>query len=240
MDSTPGGQSVQSDEDGEPMIETAPASTPVIRTLIHTKERRYAFEDVRDLERFLRKRGNPVEYVPGRPETEITTVYLDTREGTWSVGRTRTKFRCKSYQDPSLYWFEIKQRRGLKVDKRRQSVVPGDLPPILEGLRRGPILARWIGSSPLLPLVAVKYRRTAYEFDDVRLTIDRDVRFLAVEPGEPWRIGRVFGRKAGFVVEIKRDGGVPIWLKAGLGGRRRQRFSKSRWALLARSRSWAR
>ncbi len=215
-------------------VQELPKTTPIIRTLIHTKERRYIFEDAAPLERFLRARGNPIEYVPGRQETEITTVYLDTQPGTWSAGKTRTKFRCKSYQDPSLYWFEVKQRRGLKVDKWRQSIAPAHLPPVLHGVQRGTMLSRWIGKLPLVPLVAVMYRRIAFEFDDLRLTIDRDLRFFAVDPGNPWTIGRAFGCKAGYVVEVKRDGGVPDWLKAAFGGRRRARFSKSRWALLAR------
>jgi hypothetical protein len=212
-----------------PEVSRPPA--PVIRTLIHTKERRYLFEEVGALERFLNARGSPIEYVPGRPETQITTVYLDSPEGTWSAGRTRTKFRCKSYQDPNQFWFEVKRRNGVKVDKWRQPIAPPELPPVMDGSRRGSLLRRFVGETPLVPIVAVRYRRIAYEWGDLRLTIDRDVSFFAVEPADPWRIGRALGRKAGFVVEVKRDGGIPPWLRPALGERRRQRFSKSRWAL---------
>src|SRR2546423_15705582 len=62
-----------------------------VRLHISTNERRYILHDDATIERELRSSGAPVEYQPGRSETEITTVYLDTAEGTWSRGRSRTK-----------------------------------------------------------------------------------------------------------------------------------------------------
>jgi hypothetical protein len=209
-------------------------AAPVIRTRIHTKERRFLFDDVTELERFLRERADPIEYVAGRPETQITTVYLDTPEGSWSVGKTKTKFRCKSYQDPNCWWFEVKQRRGVRVDKWRKQVDPKDLAPVLEGVQRGELLNRFIGRQPLIPLVAVNYRRIAFEIEDARITIDRQVSFYLAQSGVPWSIGRALGVKSGHVVEVKRDGGFPNWLRPAFEGHPRQRFSKSKWALLAR------
>lgn len=213
-------------------------SAPVIRTVIHTKERRFLFDDVGPLERLVNQCGSPIEYVPGRPETRITTIYLDTREGTWSAGRSRTKFRCKNYQDANFLWFEIKRKEGVKVDKWRHPLAFAELPPVLDGTRRGPVLHKFIGHTPLIPLVAVRYRRLAYEWGTLRLTIDRDISFFAVDPGDPWSVGRALGRKAGVVVEVKSDNGIPAWLRPAFGGRRRQRFSKSRWALLAKNQGW--
>ena len=122
--------------------QAAPVTEPVIRRRISTKERRYHFADVRPLYEFLLAHGAPLEYVPGRTASNITTVYLDTIEGTWSAGRSRFKFRCKNYEDPELHWFEIKRRQGLRVEKRRQSIAPGELPNVLTGLRRGAPAAR--------------------------------------------------------------------------------------------------
>ena len=215
-----------------------PVTRPVIRKRISTKERRYHYGDVNTLLNFLRERTMPLEYVPGRTETHITTVYLDTYEGTWSVGRARNKLRCKNYQDPDLLWFEVKRRQGIKVEKRRQSIKPGDLPKVLDGIRRGPVLQKLIGHAPLMPLVAVRYRRTAFEWPGLRLTVDRDLVFHAVLAGKPWKIGRSIGRKEGYVVEVKIDGPVPQWLRPALGGKSPQRFSKSRWSLLARRQTW--
>lgn len=217
-------------------MDTAQAA-PAIRTQIHTRERRYLFADVTELDRFLRARGRPIEYVAGRPETQITTVYLDVPQGSWSVGRTKVKFRCKSYQDPRCWWFEVKERHGVRVDKWRREIAPKDLGPVLEGLQRGDVLNRFIGRQPLVPLVAVSYRRIAFEIEDARITLDRDLSFYLAHPGEPWSIGRALGVKAGFVVEVKRDGGFPAWLRPAFVGHPRQRFSKSKWALLARKHS---
>ena len=78
-----------------------------------------------------RERGAPLQYVPGRQASDITTVYVDTAFGTWSAGRTRHKLRVKNYDDPTQSWFEVKHRRGVQVDKRRQPVAPDDLPSAL-------------------------------------------------------------------------------------------------------------
>lgn len=98
---------------------------------------------------------------------------------------------------------------------------------------------RLVGRSPLVPLVAVRYRRIAFEWDRLRVTVDRDLRFHAVGSGTPWTIGDCIGRKRGYVVEVKCDGAFPAWLRPVLGEGRSQKFSKSRWALLARSITWS-
>ncbi len=211
-----------------------------IRHRIATKERRYLFTDVRPLLAFLHAHGRPLEYVAGRTASDITTVYLDTIEGTWSAGFSPDKLRCKNYGDPEQYWFELKRRQGLKVNKKRQAVTAVELPEIMSGIRRGRALLRRVGTTPIVPLVAVRYRRIAFEWDGVRVTIDRSLRFHAAGGGAPWTIGRCIGSKQGFVVEVKCEGAIPAWLTPALGDRRPQLFSKSKWALAARRMPWAR
>ncbi|MHC5019953.1 MAG: VTC domain-containing protein [Planctomycetota bacterium] len=211
-----------------------------IRHRISTKERRYHFEDVRPLLAFCHAHGTPLEYVPGRQASDITTVYLDTIEGTWSAGFSPDKLRCKNYGDPNHYWFELKRREGLKVNKKRQSITPHELPEVTSGVRRGRALLRRVGTTPIVPLVAVRYRRIAFEWEGVRVTIDRSLRFHAVGSGTPWTIGRCIGSKQGFVVEVKCEGALPEWLAPAFSGRRPQQFSKSKWALAARRMPWAR
>lgn len=216
----------------------APAAPPAIRRTVHHQERRFHLGDARALLACLRERGAPIEYVPGHPASDITTVYLDTPFGTWSAGRTRHKLRVKNYDDPAQSWFEVKHRRGVRVDKRRQPVAPAALPPVLVGTARGPLLRRLVGRAPLLPLVAVRYRRIAFEWGALRVTVDRDLRFHAVGTGTPWTVGPCIGRRRGYVVEVKHDGPPPDWLRTALRGGIAQKFSKSRWALAARSLLW--
>lgn len=211
-----------------------------IRHRIATKERRFHFEDVRPLLAFLHAHGTPLQYVPGVDASNITTVYLDTIAGTWSAGLSPDKLRCKEYGDPERLWFELKRRQGLKVNKKRQAITPPELPGVLSGLRRGRALLRRVGTEPIVPLVAVRYRRIAFEWQGVRVTIDRSLRFHAVGGGTPWTIGRCIGSKQGFVVEVKCEGAIPDWLAPAFAGRRPDRFSKSKWALAARDMSWAR
>lgn len=211
---------------------------PVIRRHVRHQERRFHLADARALLALLRERGAPIEYVAGREATDITTVYLDTSFGTWSAGRSRSKLRVKNYDDPAQSWFEVKHRRGVQVDKRRQPVAPTDLPAVLVGTRRGALLRHLVGRAPILPLVAVRYRRIAFEWPDLRVTVDRDLRFHAVGSGTPWTVGACLGRKRGYVVEVKCAGPAPDWLRAPLNGGLTQKFSKSRWALAARSLLW--
>lgn len=206
---------------------------------IHTRERRFLLGEVAAVEALLRGRGAPIEYVAGQPESRITTVYLDTPEGTWSEGRTRTKFRCKQYADPDTWWFELKRRSGNVVDKWRRPIPSRELPALLSGANRWDVLDPFLKGRPLRPLVAVRYRRLAWEWDGLRVTIDRGVEFHRVDAGEPWQIDGCAGALEQTVVEVKIDGPVPEWLAPALAGRRAAGFSKSRRALFAsRGRAW--
>lgn len=209
------------------------------RLLIHTRERRYLFPDAAAVDALLRTRLGPVEYVAGRPESRVATVYLDTPEGTWSAGRARTKFRCKSYDGGASWWFELKRRVGNVVDKWRRPVPPDALPALLGGGRRWEELRPFAGDRPLRPLAVVLYARTAFEAGGLRVTLDRDVAFHRVSDGAPWAAGERIGGVAGVVVEVKRDGPVPAWLAPALKGRRAKDFSKSRRVLAALGRAKA-
>jgi VTC domain len=98
-----------------------------IRLRIRTRERRYIVDDDAALERSLRAQGSPIEYVPGRSESEITAVYFDTAEGTWSRGLSPTKIRARSYGDPAYWWLELKRRQNERVDKWRRPLPAAEL-----------------------------------------------------------------------------------------------------------------
>jgi hypothetical protein len=198
------------------------------RLRIHTRERRYLVEDAAPVEALLRARGTPIEYIPGRPESRVFTVYLDTAAGTWSRGRSTTKFRCKNYDEAATWWFELKRRTGVVVDKWRRPATLDELRPVLDGTRRSDALARFVAVEPLVPLAVVTYRRTAFEWTGLRVTIDREVAFHAAEGMAQ---GRAVGVLRSSIVEVKCDGPVPSWLATGLAGRRAKEFSKSRRAL---------
>src|SRR5262249_13940745 len=136
----------------------------IIRLRIRVCEQRHIVEDVAPLEQLLRAHGAPLEYVPGRPQTEITTVYFDTPEGTWSRGLSQTKFRARSYQDTELWWFEVKRREGSQVDKWRRSLSLDGLSVMLAGPRKWKPIKRVVGQQVLMPEFVVRCRRTAFEW----------------------------------------------------------------------------
>src|SRR3954452_20652774 len=118
-----------------------------VKLRIKTRKRRFILEDVSAIERLLLDQGTPIEYVIGRPETLITTIYFDTLEGTWSQGRSQTKIRARSYQDPDQWWFELKQREGTQVDKWRRPMSVDKVLMTLSGLSRWKPLRRAVSSS---------------------------------------------------------------------------------------------
>ena len=208
--------------------------TKTIKLRIKTRERRYIVDDVAPLEQLLREHGPPLEYVPGRPETEITTIYFDTREGTWSQGLSQTKLRIRSYQDPRQWWFELKRREGTRVDKWRRPMDVDAVLTTLTGARRWKPVARLVGDQPLQALFGVRCRRTAFEWPGLRVTLDRSVTFFAVAPAVPLQLTHQVGRVSGVVVEVKREGENPDWLQSALDGRDARNYSKSRYALALR------
>jgi hypothetical protein len=210
------------------------STSNAIKLRIKTREERHIVQDIVPLELLLREHGTPVEYVPGRPETEITTVYFDTSEGTWSQGRSQTKLRARSYQDPQQWWFELKRREGTRVNKWRRPMDIDAVLATLNGARRWKPAARLVGDRPLQPVFGVRCRRIAFEWPGLRVTIDRSVTFFAVIPEAPLQLREHVGRVAGVVVEVKQEGAGPEWLRAALDGRAARNYSKSRYALALR------
>lgn len=202
-----------------------------IRLRIKTRERRYILTDVTALEALLRVRGIPIEYAPGQPESEITTVYFDTPGGTWSTGQSRTKLRARSYQEPSAWWFELKHREDGRVDKWRCPMSPEQVSETLTGERRWRTARNLVGEQPLVALFAVRCRRTAYEWPGLRVTLDRHLTYHAVDAARPLDTGAQIGWMDGIVVEVKCPRGVPSWLHPVLDAFAAPDFSKSRYAL---------
>ncbi len=212
------------------MLDTAPA----IRLRIRTQEQRYILDDVVQVEQLLLLRGRPLEYVAGRPETRITTVYFDTPDGTWSRGLSTTKLRARSYQDPEQWWFELKRREGTQVDKWRKPMPVEQVLSTLLARTRWKRVSGVVGTSALVPLFGVRCRRTAFEWPGLRVTIDRDLQFFTVEPDAPLHLRQQLGQLSGVVIEVKREGAMPDWLATVLAGREAVGYSKSRYALALR------
>jgi hypothetical protein len=202
-----------------------------VKLRIRTRERRYIVEDVARLEAVLRAQGSPIEYVAGRPETEITTVYADTAEGTWSQGLSPMKIRARSYQDPEHWWLELKRRQNERVDKWRRPMHAAAVLDNLAGIKRWKRLRWAVGPAPLRPMFGARVRRTAFEWLSLRVTLDRDLTFFAVDPATPLTLGRRLGWVNGLVVEVKCEDELPGWLAPALEGRLAPNYSKSRYAL---------
>lgn len=103
----------------------------------------------------------------------VKNLYFDTtglshaREKVEGVG-DRSKVRLRFYPDGRSV-LEVKQRCGDKGRKWRDPVLEP------EGLIRGTVLHPWIGS--LRPVIYVEYVREEFETDELRVTIDRELRY---------------------------------------------------------------
>ena len=215
-------------------LRTAQGNGMDIRLRIRTREQRYILEDVAAVESLLLEHGRPVQYVVGRPETLITTIYFDTPAGTWSQGHSQTKLRARSYQDPDQWWFELKRREGTRVDKWRRPMSVDKVFATLSGPDRWKQVNKLAAASPLVPVFGVQCRRTAFEWIGLRVTIDRDLEFFSVDPVSPLQLADRLGRLAGTVVEVKREGEMPAWLDVPLAGHEASDYSKSRYSLALR------
>lgn len=153
------------------------------------RERRYLVRDARTLLKHLARHAEPVVY-------QVNTLYVDWPQATWSTGDgSAVKLRLRQYGADAPWWFEHKRCEKGRVVKDREPV------------RRLPAHLRLIAS--------VHYTRTAFDCDDVRVTVDE-------------RVLSARGLLAGRVVEVKGD--PPAWLAKRLPAQARG-FSKSAWAL---------
>lgn len=88
-----------------------------------------------------------------------------------------------------------------------------------------------IGLQPLRPLVAVRYQRMAWQWEGLRVTVDRNVTFFAADPQAPPQLGACIGAVVGYIVEVKPLSKIPDWLKGELVYCPPSELSKSRRAL---------
>lgn len=101
----------------------------------------------------------------------------------------------------------------------------------IAGTKRWKRVRFQVGLVPLVPLFAVCCRRIAFEWSSLRVTVDRDLTFFAVEPSAPLMPGRLLGHVEGLVVEVKCETEIPDWLASHLDGLLASGYSKSRYAL---------
>lgn len=202
-----------------------------VKLRIRTRERRYIVDDQLSLEAVLRAKGAPIEYQVGQTETEITTIYFDTAEGTWSQGRSQTKIRARSYADLAHWWLELKRRQNERVDKWRKPLPAAKILENLAGEHRWKRLIRHVGPVPLIPVFGVRCRRTAFEWLSLRVTLDRELTFFTADPGAPLQLAQRLGHVDGLVAEVKCEGDIPEWLQPALEGCLAPNYSKSRYAM---------
>lgn len=127
---------------------------------------------------------------------QTTTVYCDTPnyDTFFRIGPfRRKKYRMRRYGSADLTFLELKSKRGTCVRKQRCSV-PSDQSELLSQAVED---ATWAGDWfrkrvfvwSLEPVLAIRYRRTAYvgrgERGPLRLTFDRDI---AGKPTESWNV----------------------------------------------------
>ncbi|MBI2896485.1 MAG: VTC domain-containing protein [Deltaproteobacteria bacterium] len=173
--------------------------------------------------------------IRGQRETLVRGVYLDfsdhslTRRSLASP-TDNEKVRYRHYESPSLFrgtieadvmvWLEVKVRKGDVVTKERIAFRGPLMPRLLDGEEAAPedapALSALLARGQLQPVVAVRYRRAAFELPDgsLRLTVDRDVAFQ--RPEHPGHKTPDVGQLGGCVVELKATGGIPGWLSEAM------------------------
>jgi len=141
---------------------------------------------------WISSRLAPDEHADADGGYQVTSLYYDTeaadvyhRRGSYG----RSKYRVRRYGEADLVFLERKMKRKDRVGKTR-SLVPVEELARLDG---GPASRGWDGywfhrrlrARSLEPVCQIGYRRTAWvrmtELGAIRMTIDSDVRALAVE-----------------------------------------------------------
>jgi hypothetical protein len=195
----------------------------------------------------------------------VVTTYFDTEErdlfrGELFHGRDRVRVRQYAAAPTSvappvfggLCAFELKR---VTAQSRRKARLVADVEHIehllqRDGWRSDPDAAelqplrhaaRQIGTGTLWPTLTTWARRRSFTGPGYRLTIDHDVVFTQPTrlrwAGEPALPGAVISRMSERVVEIKRTGDVPDWLRNAMRiHRSADDFSKYREGLLAAQR----
>lgn len=201
--------------------------------------------DAKELEKLV---GQHVPLRPrfaGERETIVRGAYLDLPDRSLTRRSLATpqdsqKVRYRHYEAPTLVrttveasvlvWIEVKVRLGDLISKERVQYRGVLLPRLLAGLESPPpdatALAQLLGRGPLEPVVAVSYRRVAYEAPtgSLRITIDRDIAFQ--QPRGPGLTGPDVAHVDGCIVEAKSSTVLPDWLAEALAGTPASGFSK--------------
>ena len=173
----------------------------------------------------------------GERETIVRGAYLDLPDRSLTRRSLATpqdsqKVRYRHYETPTLVrmtiehnvlvWIEVKVRLGDLVTKERVQFRGVLLPRLLARQEPPPddasALAELLGRGPLEPVVAVSYRRLAFEHPEgnLRVTIDRDVAFQ--RPEAPGESGPDIGVLEGCIVEAKSSAPLPEWMTSALAG----------------------
>lgn len=165
----------------------------------------------------------------------VRTLYVDTKDLSWSIGTSQVKFRLRQYNDDPIWWFEIKTNTQGNVDKHRRQVSAAE-----------------IDSLGLKPVVVVSYSREEYEtgadalkdYEEgaedalarwLRVTIDTDVTAVQVprdvKPSVAMQApGKPLATLTNRVLEVKSGAEqVPSWLPLPM----EWKGSKSRFAVSA-------
>ncbi len=179
-------------------------------------------------------------------ETRITSVYFDCADGRFARRALEDpengiKLRTKEYEPdfgnsgaaPRCV-IDLKQQRGRLITKHRSWVPRAALKAIFSGDPReaqhfGPEALSAVakvraaaGGEPLMPVIAVTYRRRVFQAtDDLRVTVDRELAFhrgdaelfLGPDALTVRKLGKPVGRDERIIVEVKHVGeNVPAWI----------------------------
>jgi len=171
----------------------------------------------------------------------VRSIYLDTRtllfyyEKIDSV-KIRKKLRIRTYNDSDEYddtaFLEIKRKHGNRVFKERVRILLSEVPYILNGAYLKPTIedcSRFEKTSynrfiyltkrlKLVPVNLVTYEREALiglEDSKMRVTFDMNVRsYINPDPDDFFRESDLKEiKESHFVLEIKFDGNLPIWVR---------------------------
>lgn len=170
--------------------------------------------------------------------TQITSIYFD-RPGLPLARRAQTspddclKIRTKEYA-PDLSGgelprvvFEVKRERNGLTRKRRVWLPRTELHEVLAPRRN--VVSELPEDGAMIPVVAVTYVREVYQRSAAwRITVDRDIRYHAVDPAVALgsqkvsveRLGPTLGCEPRVVIEVKHLGAeLPSWVESLRAGR---------------------
>lgn len=199
----------------------------------------------------LLTRVNPDEYCKNGKDYTIFNIYYDTEnndvvKNSISHPYYKEKLRMRSYVIPSSpdseVYLELKKKIGGTVNKRRavmtlkqaEEFVGSGVCPNVSGFMNNQVtreIAYYLIMNPVKPAVFISYHRMAFfgkEDPSLRVTLDFDIRSrrnrLRLEHGP----GGTELLEARYLMEVKFNGAMPLWLADCLSELRifRTSFSK--------------